>query len=256
MQIGGDASSLDLWRKAVADHQDDAALKLGLARALVSHSIRATCSGGDGADLLAECAFTLCAIDDLEALTDPEALLFAGTAAGCASGLVTAGRPRLALGVLAPAAHVLDSRPDLAGIPTPQAKPQLPGTSEANDASEAKGRALAASARRSEASQKFQSFTPYSPEDVAPGSVFSTPWPLPPVSWHYLRASVGVAMGCGLAAVGETEKAIAVHSDAMLTCFAGAPYDYARTVSLSATIGRRLEQLLAPSAPHGRATSR
>ncbi|WP_062202843.1 hypothetical protein [Demequina salsinemoris] len=255
MQIAGDASSLDLWRRAVLDNADDASLKLGLARALVSHSIRATCSGGDGAELLAECAFTLCAIDDLEALTDPEALLFAGTAAGCASGLVTAGRPRLALGVLAPAAHVLDSRPALAGTATPQAKPQLPGTA-AEDGSEAKGRALAASARRSEASRRFQSFTPYSPEDVAPGTVFTTPWPLPPVSWHYLRASVGVAMGCGLAAVGETDKAIAEHSEAMLTCFAGAPYDYARTVSLSATIGRRLEQLLETSEPHGRAANR
>ncbi len=256
IQVSG-SSDPAAWRAAMDERPTDPSIRLGLARALVSQSAKVTCAGGDGAALLAECAFTLCGIGDLESLTDPEAMLFAGTAAGCASGLISAGRPRLALGVLTPAAHLLDARAELAGTVTPQAKPVLPGTDpEVEVDRAARAKRLVEQARSSEASRAFPNYAPRSPEDVAPGEVFETPWPLPPVSWHYLRASLGVAMGASRAAVGDKEQAIADLSEAMLVAFAGAPYDYARTVSLSATIGRRLEQVMKSGKPQGRRATR
>ncbi|MDN4473477.1 hypothetical protein [Demequina zhanjiangensis] len=256
IQVSG-SSDPAAWRAAVDAHPTDPSMRLGLARTLVSQSAKVTCAGGDGAELLAECAFTLCGIGDLEGLTDGEAMLFAGTAAGCASGLLSAGRPRLALGVLTPAAHLLDARSDLAGTITPQAKPALPGADPAAEVDRAaRAKALVEEARTDESNRRFPNYAPRNPEDVAPGEVFETPWPLPPVSWHYLRASIGVAMGCSRAAVGEKDKALEDLSEAMLVAFAGAPYDYARTVSLSATIGRRMEQIMRTGKPQGRPASR
>ncbi|WNM23511.1 hypothetical protein RN607_09255 [Demequina capsici] len=256
MQIGGGVNDPELWRQAVESRPWDPDMRLGLAKALVSHSIKVSCSGKDGSPFLAECAFTLCAVGDLDLLSSGQVMLFAGTAAGCASGLVTAGRPRLALGMLAAARYLLDSRSDLAGTSAPQAKPLLPGSEEEAEAgSRAKSQALAASARRSGVARSAAAHKPCSPEDDAPGAVFPTPWPLPVMSWHYLRASVALAEGCARAAVGEIDQAKADLSEALLVAFAGAPYDYARTVSLSSTIGRRLEQLFQGSEPQGRTTA-
>ncbi|WNM23510.1 hypothetical protein [Demequina capsici] len=234
MQYSRGLSSPAIWRAAMRQQPADISVRLGLAQALIAHSLEAEADGGDEEALLGECAMTLCTIDNLDELSPCDAYLFAATASRCAAGLIAVGRPRVALAVLAPAMHALDSRSVLAsivGCPCRYAAETAATHTKANGHAHRPG------------------FIPVSVEDTAPGELFAMPWPLPPVSWHYLRASLGAATGHALSKTGDTARAVAELTDAALIALAGAPFDYTRTADLSVMIADRLALILEGDSP-------
>lgn len=229
MQYSRGLRSPAAWRAALERQPTDIAVRLGLAQALIAYAMQAVADGEDELALLGECAETLALIDEVDDLDGCDTLLYASTAGRCASALTEAGRPRLALSVLAPAIHALDSWADRASIVGCPCKFAAEPTF--------KDDGVTGHAPRPD-------FQPVSWEDTAPGELFERPWPLPAVSWHYLRATLGAARGLALTCVGSVDAAIDALSEAALISLEGAPFDYTRTADLSVLIGGRLSALL------------
>jgi len=229
MQYSRGLRSPAAWRAALKLKPTDVSTRLGLAQALIAYSMEAVADGGDEGALLGECAETLAQIGDVDNLSGCDTLLYAATAGRCAAALTALGRPRLALGVLAPAIHALENWADRASIVGCPCKFAAEPTFKSDG--------VTGHAPRPE-------FQPASWEDTEPGILFERPWPLPPVSWHYLRATLGAARGFALIDVGSPDRAIEELSEAALIALEGAPFDYTRTADLSVMIGGRLEALL------------
>ncbi len=229
MQYSRGLRSPAAWRAALRLQPSDISTRLGLAQALIAYSMEAAADGGDEDALLGECAETLAAIGKVDELSGCDTLLYASTAGRCAGALTDLGRPRLALGVLTPALHALESWADRASIVG------CPCKFDAEPTFKTQG--VTGHAPRPE-------FQPVNWEDTAPGELFERPWPLPAVSWHYLRAALGIARGQALVAIGSVGPAMEELSEAALIALEGAPFDYTRTADLSVLIGGELERLV------------
>ncbi|WP_062202845.1 hypothetical protein [Demequina salsinemoris] len=225
------------WRAARDARPTDPYTRLGLAQALIVRAFEADAdevgdARGDELSILAECARTLASIDGLEGLSNCDALLYGSTTARCATRLSELGRPRLALTILAPAIALLDERAGKAGCaPCELFRDASPGSSNA-------------SAPQATAHAARPDFVALSPEDTAPGELFTRQWPLPGVSWQYMRATLAATAGSALLLAGDHDRAIDELSHAALIAMVGAPLDYTRTAQLSEEIGRRLEEAL------------
>ncbi len=223
------------WRAALDEKPSDAYTKLGLAQALIARAFEA---GADAEDdsceaefaILTECAETLASIEGLEGLSNCDALHYGATTARCASRLEDLGDPMLAISILSPAIAMLDERANRAGC-APCELFRDTSTRSGGDAQPT------AHAHRPD-------FEPLNPEDTEPGELFARTFPLPAVSWQYMRATLAAVNGSALLSAGDLDRALTSLSHAALLAMVGAPLDYTRTADLSVAIGRRLEEAL------------